>query len=446
MNLNKLLIGLVLVFIVALTANTVKAQTNATVDFEVTSIQIDGDDVFEEDMTSVERGSTVEIRVKLLALADSNNVRVEAEIKGLETDDVDTKTDYFDIKEGVTYTKTLKLKIPADLDEDDIEKDLTLVVEVSDNDETAFFGTGLRISSLRHDLNIQDVIFRAGNTVEAGSSVYVSVWVENKGSRTEEDVNVKVSIPELGISARDKIDELVTAEEEDDSSRDRDTDTESINLVLKIPSNAASGDYDVVTEVSYNRGKSVVKKIEVITVKGVSAEEAPGVEAIISIDTTTQNINKGEGAVYKVMFANLGKDTKTYSLEVAGVETWATSRTDPSFITVRPGETQDMFVYVSAKDDAGLGKHVFTIKIKSNNVVIKEINAEANVVGEAPSVTGAASWDQVRRGLEIGFAVLLIILVVLGIILAITKLRGPRGGEEEPGTAEGQSYYYYPRY
>ena len=114
---------------------------------------------------------------------------------------------------------------------------------------------------------------------------------------------------------------------------------------------------------------------------------------------------------------------------------------------MQPGSTSEAFVFVTAKDDASLGKHLITARVREGSTVLKDVSLEVDVKGQdMTAVTGAASWDQVRKGLEIGFAVLLIILVILGIIIAIGKLRKNDGVEEEPGQGEGQSYYYYPRY
>ena len=127
---------------------------------------------------------------------------------------------------------------------------------------------------------------------------------------------------------------------------------------------------------------------------------------------------------------------------------WGSARVDPATMTVQPGMTSEAFVFVTAKDDASLGKHLLSVTVKEGSMILKTLSLEADVKGQAPAITGAgtAQWDQVRKGLEIGFAVLLIILVILGIIIAIGKLRKGNGQEEEPGQDEGQSYYYYPRY
>ncbi len=458
-NKSKLF-SLVLVLLLSFAAlPSLKAQTTG---YEILSVEVDGDVVSSADTVSVERGSTVEVKVRFISRGlDAEGVRIEAELKGLDEDNIEDRTDRFDVPADTIKTVTLQLDIPEDLSEDDLDEEFTLTVDVdgdactiatvatasvcSPDSET--LSTGLIVTSERHDLRIQDVVFRSGSNVDAGGNLFVTVWVENKGSRAEEDINVMLSVPQLGLSARDKIDELVTADEEDDSDRDRDTDTEAVNFALKIPSDAETGEYDVVIEVDYNRGRDTVKQTETFTVTGGAAPRVEA-ETIVTVDTTSQGVNRGEGTIYKFSFANLGKQAKTFSVDVAGAEPWGSVRVDPAFVTVQPGATSEAFVFVTAKDDASLGKHLLTANVKEGSMLLKSVSLEADVKGQVPTaVTGAASWDQVRKGLEIGFAVLLIILVILGIIIAIGKLRkGDGSNEEEPGQAEGQSYYYYPRY
>ncbi len=458
-NKSKLF-SLVLVLLLSFAAlpGFVKSLVVTDGPFGFQTLEVDGESVDTSSVLSVERGDSVEVKVRFTPPTNAEGVRIDAELRGLEDENVEDRTDTFDILAGKTYVKTLTLDIPEDLSEDDLDKEFTLKVDF-DGDvcdatganctaESYATSTGLIVTSARHDLRIQDIVFRSGSTVDAGGNLFVTVWVENKGSKAEEDINVQVSAPELGLSARDKIDELVTAGEEDKAgARDRDTDTEAVNFALKLPSDATAGDYDLVVEVDYNRGRETVKQTETFTVTGGAAPRVEA-ETIVTVDTTSQSVNRGEGTIYKFSFANLGKQAKTFSVDVTGAEPWGSVRVDPSFVTVQPGATSEAFVFVTAKDDASLGKHLLTANVKDGSMLLKSVSLEADVKGQAPTaVTGAASWDQVRKGLEIGFAVLLIILVILGIIIAIGKLRkGDGSNEEEPGQAEGQSYYYYPRY
>jgi len=433
-------LSLFAVFLLSLASLVMAAQST---DYDITNIIVNGINVF--DGTSykvlyVERGDILDLTVELDGAGDQSDVRVKAWIEGYEYDDIEDKSEMFDVENGTTYSKDLVLEIPDDLDASESE-DYTLHISAVDKYNYDEEEITLKVKEARHKLNIQDVIFRSGTSLEAGKTLFASVWVENVGSKDEENIDVKLSIPALGISTRDKIDELVTEGNDDDE----DEDTVSIDLALSIPSGTKSGEYDVIVSVEYNKGHSIERNVYELSVEGEAVQVKPDVEAIISIDTTAQTIAPGEGAVYKVMFANLDSESKTFSLEVVGSGTWASSRVDPSFLTVKPGESGEMYVYVSAFEGVPTGKRMFTVRVKSEGDVIKEINLESDVTKSAGM--SQTTWDQVRKGLEIGFAVLLVILVILGIILAASKFRGEKGiTEEEPSAGEGQTYYYYPHY
>ncbi len=409
-------------------------------DYEITNVEINGVDVSDgttHEEVYVERGDTLDITVDIYGgtIESVDNVKVMAWIEGYEYDDIEAKT-RLDVRVGSTRDADLSLEIPYNID---LDGSYVLYVKAGDSSYSDEIEIPLTVEVARHKLDIQDVIFRSGTSLKAGKTLYATVWVENVGENQEENIDVKLSIPALGVSDRYKIDDLYDEDEEYDKK-----DTESVNLALIIPKNAESGVYDVIVSVEYNKGHDEETQVYELTVEG-KAEVSAGIEAIISIDTTSQTVAPGEGAVYKVMFANLDTESKTYSLEVAGVDTWANSRVDPGFLTVKPGESGEMYVYVSAFESASSGKHMFTVRVKSAENVLKEINLEVGISENA--VISENTWDQVRKGLEIGFAVLLVILVILGIILAASKFKRNKGiTEEEPSTGEGQTYYYYPRY
>jgi len=101
---------------------------------------------------------------------------------------------------------------------------------------------------------------------------------------------------------------------------------------------------------------------------------------------------------------------------------------DPSTLTVEADSSREAFVFVSAKEDADSGNKLFSVRVKEGNTVVKEVQLQANVDGQEVATTSSF-----RSGLEVGFIVLLVVLVILGIILAVNKLRG----KEEPE----QTYY-----
>ncbi len=410
----------------------------AASDYEIDSVQVDdviavsgGDAVF------VERGQDAVIEVYLSGNASVDNVKVKAYLGGYEYDDVEASTETFAVESGVDYRKVLRLSIPNDLEASD---DYTLRVRVFDDDNEVDESFTLRIKEARHSLNIQDVMVRPDAEIDAGKSLFVTVRVENLGAKKEEDIKVVASIPDLGVSAREYIDELTAAE---DPNEDEEDSLSSKEILLRIPEGAKTGDYDLNVRVEYNRGHSVVTQTETVHVNGVADDAAvvaeKKAETVVSIDSTSKTVAQGSDVSFKLTLANLGSDPVLYSLEVAGEQLFADARVEPGFVTVQPDSTAEFLVGLKAKADASEGRHSFVLKVKSGNAVVQELSVSADVTKK--TVTGNLLGGDVKQAAMIGVVVLVVILVIVGLVIAFSKR-----GNDEPGAGEGQSYYFYPKY
>lgn len=378
----------------------------------------------------LERGEEIEVRIELTGLAGVDNVEVMAFISGYEYNDQEPMSDtthVFDVEENVTYVKKLNLVLPSRVEEDNY----LLRIIVSDRaGEEIVENYQLKLDVPRHAIEIRDVIFSPEDYVQSGRALLTTVRVKNVGDKTEDSVKVSVSIPALGISASDYIDEI----EAGDS-------TTSEELYMRIPPCAEPGDYTVKVNVEYDEGFEEISTTETVTVEEGDTCIIPGEEGeeegktIITISTEMQDVTKGQGgAVYPITLTNGATVTKTYVVSVTGTETWATTRISPSNVVVLDGkETQTVFVYVSASNDASSGEHMFSVSVSSAGEELEQIPLKANVVKSEVSF----DWDSLRKGLEIGFVILVIILVVLGLIIGFSKLRE----KEEPEEISGQTYY-----
>ncbi|MDP4012442.1 MAG: hypothetical protein Q8R00_02445 [Candidatus Nanoarchaeia archaeon] len=418
--------------LLALMISTV-AVFAASDDYDIRSVEVNDVDLNGATF-DVERGEVLNIEVLIDGLNDVDDVRVKAEIDGYEHGDVEDRTSLFEVEAGKVYKKTLNLVVPNDID---ASEDYTLKIKVSDKNNEEEFNVSLHIDEQRHNLGVFDVIV-SPNRVEAGRPVFITALIENLGSKKEENVKVTASIPELGVVASGYVGELVTSLQEDAGTGDDDEeDSQLIDLTLRIPEDAESGNYNVVITVEFNRGQDVVTTTETISVDGV---EKSNTETLISIDASSKDVKYGEESTYKLMIANIGTVRGIYSVEVVGTDLWATSRVEPAFITVDPDATGEAKVYLSAKKDAETGTHAFVVKVKEGKNIVSEMTLNANVVER--NLLGG-----LRSALTAIFIVLVVVLVVLGIILAFKKMGSDSFDEEvmEPSITEGQTYYYYPR-
>jgi uncharacterized membrane protein len=404
-------------------------------DFTISGVEVNDKEVSSSDsrFIVVDRGDSLEVEVWIDGRDSGSvkdNVRVRAWVGGYEYGDVVEKSDIFKVEPQGTYKKTLYVGIPDDIDADDNElsQDYTLHIEVFDgtNEESENFN--FRIDEKRHDLRIQDVIFRPGLTVDAGEILFSTVRVENMGDKKEEDIQVRVSIPELGVLAREYLDELVP----EDRNFEEEESSDDVDLFFRVPKNAEAKDYAVKVELIYNRGHSVLSENYVINVDGDRDSGSVLAESVVSVDAVSKNVAQGGVVAYKFMVFNAGEEKIVYSAEILGAGAWGTSSVEPGFVSINGGDTGELIVKVTPNADVE-GSQSLTVKLKANGKTLKEVNLSANVAASEKSDLG-----NVKRGLEIGFAILAVLLVILGLIIAFNKLKGNDEGEETLGT-EGET-------
>lgn len=410
-------------------------------------VKVDGVAMTGTNTVYVERGDTIDVYVEWTAGDDTDvnrkDLKLKAWVSGYDWDDVEDSINLNEMDAGDTISKTLHMELPEDMDARDA---YTLHVELSNKKDIYIEESyNLKISPEKHKLAIDDITLRPSSVV-AGAAIFASVRVENLGYEKEEDIKVTLSIPELGVSAKDYIDEL-GSEENDDDDGEPETSDSTPEMKLVIPSDAKAGTYTLKILVSYADGHETVEATETVNVKAAEATETEEVPAtLINIDSSSKDATAGVEVPFKIMVANIGDEAAVYSLEIAGADLWATTRVEPAMVTLAPDSTGEMFVYVKPKTDTTEGTHTFTAKVKAGNVIVAEKTLTADVTGTTSSVTGATTTDgqtnfaSLKNALVIGFGVLVVLLVILGLIIAFNKMSKDED-EEVPGTTEGQAYY-----
>lgn len=439
-NFKKMSAILVLVLGVLVLSTTALATDMQVKNFEV---KVDDITAASGSIINVERGQEVPIEVKFTPdLVDYKDTRVKVWIGGYEYEDIKAVSDIFDAEQGVTYVKNLKLTIPEDIaikDSGDQRDMYTLRVEIYNDDNSYEKSYTLRVKEQRHRLVIQDVLLRPGSTVSAGQALFATIRVQNLGDKEEKDIKVTVSAPDLGIAQSTYIDRLTAHENADEN--DLVDSMSSEEIYLRIPADAKTGFYSVKVDVEYSAGHEVVSATGKIYVQGTAAEAVtPEVEkTVVGTDATTKTVKQGDEVAYKVMIANMGSTPQIYSVEVSGEKLWGVSRIDPAFVKIANDATGEMYVYIKANDNAQVGKQMFTVKVKVGDTVVDEKTLTADITAKevAAPVTQVGS---LRNALIIGFGVLVVLLIIIGLIVLFNRM----SREEEPGeipSSEGQAYY-----
>jgi len=423
------LVALLLISVLALAGIASAADVPVTID----EVKIDGDTILPSGMNrlNIDRGDEIEIKVILTATDDAENVQIEAWIDGYEHSDKESTSDEtktFDVEVNTTYPKELELRIPERVEEDDYK--LRIMVTDRDNDQI-IQNYNIKIAALRHSMIIRDIILTPENEVRAGRALLASARVKNLGDRDEDSVKVTISIPSLGLSASDYIDEV----EEDDSET-------SEELYLRIPVCAEPGVYDVVADVEYDDGYEDISKttsIKVISSDVCEAlddeeDEESEVQSVIA-GSTLENVVAGEGgAIFPLTITNNAKTSKTFSVNVDGVDSWGTVKITPTnTLVIKSGKSETVYVFVGANSDASSGPQVFSVSVKKGSETIEQVSMTANVVESE-----GGNWDTAKKGLEVALVVLVALLVILGLIIGFSKLKND---DEEAESHESETYY-----
>ena len=440
---NKLT-GTILVFFLALLAFSGVAQADSQ-NYDIKKVLVDNFDITGTSL-DVERGDTIEIEVWLQGTMDANastqivpDVRIESKILGYEFGIISDLTEIFSVEGEKLYKKTMFLDVPIDIDS---SEEYTLRIEVSDSKDDEEMAFVVNIDEQRHTLNIFDIIMNPSSNIQAGQAMFPSVVLENLGEMKEENIKVTVSIPELGVSSVNYVDELITQiQEETRTFNLREESSERIDFLLRIPQDAESGQYTLQVDVLYNRGNSLVSATRSFSVQGV---EEMTTDTIVNIDSSSKSAEQGEEIVYKIMFANLGTERGIYSVQVDGVS-WAQYSVEPGFVTVAPDATAEALLRITPNDNAEPKNYVSVVRILAGREILNEFTINTNVQGAENAEEEVSATSALKTVLAVVFSVLVIALIILGLVIAFRKVKGPDGDEPVTNIPEGQTYYYHPR-
>lgn len=436
MQIMKIKLPLFLLVAVVLTAFLTLNIVSAAEEFSIDELIVNDVKIVDAgsqtgDKLVVEAGDTLFMTVKLIGNETIHNdidgfeddVSVEAEIRGIETGTINAETSLFTVRAGKTYVKHLTLKIPENVKlANDIIDDFTLRIRAESSHVTETINIPLTIERPRHKVLLLDV--QAPNKVNTGDSVLVEAVVRNRGSKVEQDVFVRASIPELGITKQKFLGDLAPLEQDTPNTESFDsdlTDKAVAFIRLDIPSDVASGEYALVTKVYTLDGLVESEQTTSITVEGIAQQIQPTTS--VNVDATSKAVAKEQGVVYKITVTNNEANTKVFTAEVSGVD-FGTSSVNPSVLTLSPGSSGEFNVFVSPSESATLGSHTFSVTVKADGSVVKTLNLNADV-------TQPTTQNRLKQNLIVIAVILVVILIILAIIIAVITGRRPEEGEEK---------------
>lgn len=395
MNSKTILLAIAALLLTTISATFASAEM---IPVSVDSVRIDGIVVEQNSNTklNIERNQDLRVEVRLTSSKELDNVQIQAFVSGFEYSDIEPVHDLtpvFSMSPNELYVKELNIKL-SDLIQEDSYK-LRLIISDRDN-EQLIKEYSLKIDVPRHSVRIEDVLLTPDDSVKAGSSLLAKVRVGNKGEKTENDVKVSVSVPELGISASSYIAKV----------ENKDKERQSEELFLRIPKCAKAGDYDINIVVEFDeshRKASQTRKIKVT--EGACTETN---KLSVSFPNNILSAKAGEQAVFSWSIENSGKSDKIVNVLVKAPEDVEVSVQPSAVVAVQKGQKQ-AFTLFATPEKAGVKS--LSISLVSDNSVIAQTTATLNVSEKNPT-----------RMIEI----LLIALVVVLALVAFIVFSGGR--------------------
>lgn len=361
----------------------------------------------------LERGETATVRVSFIANTDLEETTVHTWITGYHKD-IEAESPMFDVFAGNSYTRTLNLKIPDDLDARD---EYTLYVQIEHQQDLSGIDEADVDTEIQRIANIIDILsveiydggYYYGNKFNAGDTVYVNTVIKNRGNYEAEDVYARVSINELGIQRTVYVGDL-------ESGDDDDEDAKQVTVALSLPMNIKAGTYTL--EVYAYNDEVSDREIRNLFVKGPSQEESGQGEPVkgkveVVSQISSNKIEQGKGAVYTLLVANFGSTTQNFVVETTGTEGWSTPTITPSAFSLASGQSKLVNIYVAVSEEAVEGEHVFSARVRYGNEV-SQVNLVANVVEEKGKLDTKTIFMIVGIILAIVIVVLLIVLLTKG--------------------------------
>ena len=416
MKLLKTALMLIMAMVLATTAFALPITVDKV---EVDDVELSPSGVNRFDVL---RGDEIEVEVIFTANEDIDDMQIDAFFSGDDHNDVMPSYDVtptFDADAGVTYRKRLNINLHNFFEEDDYK--LRLIFSDRNGDEI-IQNYNIKIDVPRHGVMIRDVIFNPDSRVKAGSALLSVVRIRNMGERDEDDIKVTVSIPQLGVSASDYIDEVENDDDEEETEE----------LYLRIPRCTKAGVYDVDVEVSFDDGfrkERLNRQIEVIADETCEDGTVSGPKTTINVGSQLENVGQGGTAIFPLTISNLGRSSKAYTISVDAGE-WATIKVSPtSTFVLERGASQTSYIFVDADKKAPVGAQLLTATISSNGQKLEDIQLTANVAKSGKGL--------IRTVLEWGLILMVVLLVILGLIIGFSRLKS----DDDEATSQPQAYY-----
>jgi hypothetical protein len=141
---------------------------------------------------------------------------------------------------------------------------------------------------------------------------------------------------------------------------------------LAVPSDARSSE---VLAVLVNGEDSSARYTAEVTVGASTTVSSAGLSA--TVDSVSKTVGS-EGTAYMITLANNDDSTRTVGVSVGGVQGWAEATITPSTLTLAPGSSGVVSIYINPTSSAE-GTNAFTVYVSEGNQVISSVGLTATI-------------------------------------------------------------------
>jgi hypothetical protein len=398
----KKILAILFAFVLAFTS--IAANTEA-MGIAYMDVYLNGHYVDEDTIFSVERGTTLSIRVLFQTTAwlePPQEVKIKAWIDGYRKS-IEAETERFDIIGGRTYAKSLFLYLPNDMDEGIYTLHVMITGNVQPGGESYKKFT-IQVQRSNYRLQILSVDLALPASIKAGENLVGTAVVKNRGSHKLEDVYVIAEIPELKMTKRIYVGDLYPKDYNDNTERD----TKSVAIVFSIPTETTSGIYTLKVK-AYNEDAQAEasENFEVIGKK--TEKETPQISLVVS--ETSKKVKAGDTIDYELTIVNTNEPL-TLQLKAIGTEGWAKARFDKPIITLQKNGVERVKLTLEVEKDALEGSHIFSVQLLKDNEVVLAKNLIAEVERKE-EISNVWVWVVIGILALIALALLITLIVIL---------------------------------
>ena len=412
------------------------SSTNTTRYLEITSIK---DKTSDKDwewkpLDEVE----VEVKVKFVNTADKDDsIDAVVELGVYDTKDndfIDLGSDDIleediSLDEGDSETVKFLLKVPSDIEGSSSRYKLVVKAYEDGEEDTVcrdYKGSGVSSSDYFLDIDLKkeaynvvlDNIVSPEEEVLCGQEVTINAEAWNIGTHDEDQVEVNLYNKELGININSETFSLDVGDEKD------------VDFTFSVPKNATEKTYtlELRTYFRYSessdsyREKSDAYTVPLMVKGSCSGSQKLNASLNASLSDETPKPRVGGQVIIEAKITNTGTNTTTYTIDVTGNSAWSQATIDPKTVTLIPGESETVKIYLDISKDAEAGTKEFTIKASYGTQATEQ---RVKLTLEK-GFTTQAIVEHVKKNWFIYVIVLVNLIIIIAIIVVIAKMVSAR--------------------